>query len=86
MSNEKVKGNVLHLEEDADKKIFMPFDIVNFIKLMTDEECHIFFDCVGYLMDKKPLPTNISRVVKMCVLHLISMQKFAPNYEEESEE
>ena len=81
----QIKGNTLLLK-DTDKKIFMPFDIVNFLKLMTWEECQTFFDCTCYLMDKKSLPTNISRAVKMCVLHLISMQKFAPNYEEESEE
>lgn len=85
MENKKVKGNNW-FSDDTDKKIFMPFDIVNFLKLMTWEECQTFFDCACYLMDKKPLPTNISRAVKMSVLHLISMQKFAPNYEEESEE
>ena len=85
MANKNIKGNILHIE-DADKKIFMPFDIVNFLKLMTWEECQTFFDCACYLMDEKPLPTNISTAVKMSVLHLISMQKFAPNYEEESEE
>ena len=52
---------------------------------MTWKECQTFFDCACYLMEKKPLPTNISRAVKMSVLHLISMQKFAPDYEEESE-
>lgn len=85
MENKNVKGKNLFLD-DTDKKIFMPFDIVNFLKLMTWEECQTFFDCACYLIDKKPLPTNISRAVKMSVLHLISMQKFAPNYEEESEE
>ncbi len=85
MDSKNKKGKTLLLE-DTDKKIFMPFDIVNFLKLMTWEECQTFFDCACYLMNKEPLPTNISRAVKMSVLHLISMQKFAPNYEEESEE
>lgn len=85
MDSKNKKGKTLLLE-DTDKKIFMPFDIVNFLKLMTWEECQTFFDCACYLMKKEPLPTNISRAVKMSVLHLISMQKFAPNYEEESNE
>lgn len=72
--------------EIEDKKIFMPFDIVNFLKLLDVKQCNIFFDCVTLLIDKKPLPSNIPTVVKMCVLHVISMQKFAPDYEEEESE
>lgn len=69
-----------------DKKIFMPFDITNFLKLLDWKKCNIFFDCITLLIDKKPLPSNIPTDVKLCVLHVISMQKFAPDYEDEESE
>ena len=71
---------------ENEKKIFMPFDITEFLKMLDFKKCNIFFDCVGLLIDEKPLPSGIPTDVKLCLLHVISMQKFAPDYDNEESE
>lgn len=82
MGKKKQRFSVL---EDV-RKIFMPFDITGFLKLLDFKKCNIFFDCIGLLIDKKPLPNDIPTDVKLCLLHVISVQKFAPDYGNEESE
>lgn len=68
-----------------DKWLYMPCDLLDFLKVLKKGQPGKVFYCLHLIMNKRPLPKDLEPEVLLTVMHVLSFHKNRKEQDEEEE-